>query len=87
MTNEQALALYQRVSTVARAPSYDDVPAVAQAKHTLFEIQSALGERLLKVIHTADMGLMVMNANLRTRKMTFTEKLVFHVFGTVPNKF
>lgn len=86
MTDEQALTIHASASDVARALSYDDIPAVAQAKHTLFEIQSALGERLVKVIHTADMGLMVMNANLRMRKMTFKEKVAFHFFNSVPKK-
>ena len=85
MTDEQALTLHKQVTGVARSLSYNGETQVAQAKHLLFELQSALGERIVKAIHTAD-GIEFMNGNLRSRKPTRKERILFSLFGTLPRK-
>lgn len=75
--------LIDTAQAVARTLTYNEQPQAA-AKHMLHELCHRLGEKTVRVHKKRD-GLLVITAFGRSRFMTMRERILYRLFGVVPD--
>lgn len=79
--NDNELTLKARA--IARTLSYNEDEPQAAAKHMLLELAHRLDARTIRV-HKKQDGLLLINGAGLSRFATFTESLLYRLFGVVP---